>query len=483
MREGRKMKSTLRTIFICLGFFLSLFLITPVFAEGATIKQVDPSRLLSMQTVRLFIDVENSATTAPLDLNGISVSESADGVNFTPVTVRSIKANANKNEGISWFLLLDNSGSMWDSLDGKPTTHLESTRMAHAKKAVRDFISNISPKDYLALAVFNTNYSTLLPMSQDASGIEGALDRIQKPDRDDAYTELYGSLEKSILDFGKTETANEIETEAGRRNVLIVLSDGEHFPPASSKSTVTVDDGIEAAHRKNISCHVVNFAPESDSQIPRIAAESGGLVFDARNSSELLNIYNNIRRSVLQEYSLTYTAAMLRGDKRYVKISTPSSGESLRYYYAGTVLGSSTQKPNFWYILFFIIPLGLYLAILLFRLERETTEAGIQVLYGSAGMKTKVFTLAGAQTIIGGDNSADITLAGNPSLAASAATIVFDKTKGQYTISASSDLTVNNRPVKTKALEPGDVINMSGTVVVFDDKAQAKPKSKPRPKK
>ena len=458
------MKSTIRTLFVCLPIIMSLISHAPAFADGTTIKQVDPSRLLSTQTVRLFVDVENTATAAPIKLGEVNVSESSDGINFTDVTVRSISANANRDEGISWLLLLDNSGSMWDDLDGKPTTNVESTRIDHAKKAVREFVSNLSQKDRLSLAVFNTNYSVIIPMSQDSSDIERALASIQKPEREDAYTELYGSLYKALTDFGET----------GRRKVLIVLSDGEHFPPVPAESTITADDGIDAANRANISCHVVNFAPESDSQIPRIAAESGGLVFNAHNSTELLNIYNSIRSSVLQEYAITYTAAMLRGDKRYVKISIPPNGESTRYYYAGTVLGSSAEKPKLVYILFFLIPLLAWLALLIFRLDRETTEAGIQVLYGSAGMKTKVFTLAGAQTIIGGADSADITIAGNPSLAANAATIVFDKTKGSYTVSADSDLTVNNKPVKTKTLEPGDVINMSGTVVVFDDKVKPK---------
>jgi hypothetical protein len=33
----------------------------------------------------------------------------------------------------------------------------------------------------------------------------------------------------------------------------------------------------------------------------------------------------------------------------------------------------------------------------------------------------------------------------------------------------SGDLTVNNRPVKTKVLEPGDVIDVGGATIVFDD--------------
>jgi len=31
------------------------------------------------------------------------------------------------------------------------------------------------------------------------------------------------------------------------------------------------------------------------------------------------------------------------------------------------------------------------------------------------------------------------------------------------------DITVNNRQVKKKSLEAGDVINVGGTIIVFDD--------------
>jgi len=163
---------------------------------------------------------------------------------------------------------------------------------------------------------------------------------------------------------------------------------------------------------------------------------------------------------------------MLPGDKRYVRVTYPLAvgfAESVRYYYSGTVLGSNMQAPQWYYVLFFIIPLLILLFFIFFKMEKETTEAGIQLLYGAKNMHTKAFTLAGQQTIIGGDATADITFSGNPSLKSNAATIIFDKTKKRYSISADSDLTVNNKPVTTKVLEPGDVINMSGTVVVFDD--------------
>jgi len=451
----------IRSIFV-LFIFVLFCQIVPLSAQNLNITQIDSSRLLSMQTVRLYLDMAIPPSQGSIASGKFAVSESSDGKEYKDVNVRSLDRTANKDEGISFYFLLDNSGSMWDDLNGQPTDILENTRIANAKKAVKEFVSALSSRDRAGLSVFNTNYRVVREVSSDTSAIPGLLDGIEKPARDEAYTELYGSIRQSLKDFGET----------GRRKVLLILSDGENFPFDAQKSTITAQDGIDEANKEGITCYAVNFGNEKDPGLPSVAELSGGKVFDARNSEELLGIYNSIRSNILSEYALTYTATMLPGDKRYVRVTYPLAdgfAETVRYYYAGTVLGSNTQTPQWYYALFFIIPILILLFFIFFKLEKETTEAGIQLLYGAKNMHTKAFTLTGQQTIIGGDATADITLSGNPSLKGNAATIVFDKTKKRYSITADSDLTVNNKPVTTKILEPGDVINMSGTVVVFDD--------------
>ncbi len=434
-------------------------------AEGITITQIDSSRLVSTQTVRAYLDIREDGRVP--DENSIVVEESPDGSAFERVRVRDVTRNVNRDEGISFFLLLDNSGSMWDDLDGKPTTDPGATRMSHAKKAIRDFLASLAPQDRVALATFNTGYDGVREMSSDAGTVAQALDGVERPAREMGYTELYGAIEATLAGFGET----------GRRKALVILSDGEHLPPASAGSKTNIEDGIEAAVREGITCYAVNFGDSADNKLPRLARESGGLVFDADNSAEILDIYTDIRSSILDEYAVEYTAAMFPGDRRYVRVTyegADSKASTVRRYYSGTVLGSGTAKPSPYHALFFVIPLILWLFLLFFKLERETTQAGIQLLYGAQGAQTRAFPLSSGQTIIGGDNTADITIAGNPSMKGNAATIVFDDARGRYTIAAQSDLTVNNKPVKTKILEPGDVINMSGTVVVFDDKEPKK---------
>ncbi len=183
---------------------------------------------------------------------------------------------------------------------------------------------------------------------------------------------------------------------------------------------------------------------------------------------------------MLAEFSVDYRAGMARGEKRWVRVSANNSdGRKLtasRHYFTGTVLGQSSDKPQLWYLLLPLPAALLWLALALFKLERETDRAGVRLLYGPGGQSTKFFELAGAQTIIGAAPDADISIAGNPSLRSSHATILFDEEKNVYTVVSESPVTVNNHSVTRKRLESGDVINMAGTVVVFDESLMNKAK-------
>lgn len=430
-------------------------------SDGISIRQIDTARLLAEQRVRAFVTLRGDGRA--IDAESVTVEESTDGKDYKKARIRSIAKDANRNEGISFYLLLDNSGSMWDDLDGKKTSDPDSTRMSHAKRAIVSFSERLAPKDRIALSEFNSGFARTMAISSDAGKTDGAVSSITRPEREMGYTELYGSIETALREFG----------EEGRRKALLILSDGEHMPPPGSESRATVDADIEAAITEGVTCYVVNFGSSPDNLLPRLARESGGAVFNARDAQELYGIYESIRQSILDEYAIDYEASMAIGDRRYARITYEGNARRAsdeRQYYAGAVLGYGRHDLSYLHLLAVLIPLILWVALILFKLERDTSEAGIRLLYGAAGERTRVFTLGGAQTIIGGADTCDITIAGNPSLKDNAATIAFDEGKKRYTIAAQSDLTVNNRPVKTKILEPGDVINMAGTVVVFEDK-------------
>ncbi|AEJ61718.1 von Willebrand factor type A [Spirochaeta thermophila DSM 6578] len=438
-------------------------------SQTLTITQVDTSSLLFTQTVRAYFYVDNLPGGKVLTAADITAQESPDGASWRLLPVRSLRRGVNREEGISFLLVLDASGSMWDALDGTPTEDPDRMRITHAKRAIREFLPLLSERDRVGLAVFNRTYRMIQPIVDDPALVLEKLDAIERPSREQAYTELYRSMEEALTSF----------EEEGRRRVLVVLSDGENFPVDPEKSPATPGTAVDLAHRYGITCYVIHFGTEKDRLIGDLASETGGRVFDARNALELASVYTAIQEQVLQEYAVAYYAAMFPGERRYVRIALKGSGTSdEQYYYAGTVLGSASSGVPWYALVLMLLAIGVWAFFLLFKLEKETTRAGLQLLFGAPGMGTRMFALAGTKTVIGGDATADITITGNPSLRPQAATIYYDPDRGQYTIQGDAELTVNNQPVTSKKLEPGDVINISGTVVVFDAPDEEKRKKK-----
>ena len=96
--------------------------------------------------------------------------------------------------------------------------------------------------------------------------------------------------------------------------------------------------------------------------------------------------------------------------------------------------------------------------------------ASLEVLKSRVGsVSTQIVTLQGDRTVIGRSADADMTIVGDPQIKENHATIIFDEKKDTYTIVSDTDIVVNNKPTTTRILEAGDVINIGGTLTVFDE--------------
>lgn len=444
------------------------------FAQAAFITQVDSSALLSTQRNRLYarvLDAKGTAVESP-DPASIKIYESVDGKNFAQASGVTVKAGSNKEQGIAFLFLVDNSGSMYDTLAGETAIDEKDTRSYASKRAVETFLLSITgSQDTVGLAAFNTRYKLLTAPARDRRKVAGALDGISRPERVEGYTELYASL---------IEAGSDMREVRGRK-ALVVLSDGVNYPylkyekaphPEYGNKVFTGDQSLEEALRDGVTIFAVNFGKEKDSLLADIALQSGGEVFDARNEAELSSVYQSIREKILTEALVEYRAGMTPGDKRYVKLVYDEGGKSsssLRYYYTGTVFGQSGGRAPAW--IFLAIPLALlaWLVLSLVKFEKPSMSANLSLLYApGAGMGTKMFNV-GDRTVIGADRTADITIAGDSRLEKSPVTIVKDPTTRRFTIMSTDAILVNNRKVTKKNLEPGDVINFNGTIAVFDD--------------
>jgi Ca-activated chloride channel family protein len=456
---------------------LALFLICgSAFGYNVRLSQIDASRLLLTQTVRLYVSVTGDlgVPVEGISPESFTIFESPDGQNFERIEgLTEFKPQAASAEGINFLLLIDNSGSMYDTLEGRTTEETARRRITHAKTAVRTFLGSMtSPEDTIGLVAYNTSYTLLAAPSGDKGQVAGFLDGIQKPGSEEAYTELYAALTLAVRDF----------QGLGGRKAIVILSDGENYPyirhsgnphPEFGNKIYAYTEPIQACQEEGISVYAVNFAAEKDANLEAIALETGGTVFDARSQEELARVYQRIHEQVAGEYLIGYRATMAPAEKKYVRVQVQENGQpqqATRFYFSSTVFGLPFGKVGVLLIVPFVLAFVALWLISLLKFEKKRGPATLEVLKTRVGRaQTRVMPLGTTKTVIGGSRSADLTIVGNPGIKEKHATVVYDAKKKAYTVVGSGDLTVNNRPVKTKVLEPGDVIDVGGATIVFDD--------------
>lgn len=467
---------------ILLSNFLFFFTTGFIYADYIRISQIDPSSLLLNQQIKLYVSVtdENGDPVSGLSREAFSVFESADNrKNFIKIdNITGFEDMVNYETGINFLLLVDNSGSMYRTLSGSRARRASDMRISHAKKALITFLKSVTnPKDNIGLAAYNSYYTTYSDLTNDRVKIQGYIDKIKRPGKYEAYSEIYSSVYLAVDEFSSVKG----------RKAIIVLSDGQNqsFYKYTKKMHKTFGDKIfdysepvKYCQEEGISVYAINFGPmgaRKDKGLTKIAYQTGGTVFDARNQKQLSEVYNKIVNQILNEYYITYNATMQPADKKYVKVNYNSSKgpiASTRFYFSSTVFGLPVSNFNVLLIVPFLLALGLLWLLSRIKFEKQKSDPSLEILNpGSAKASTNFFTLdKNKNTIIGGDPSADMTISGGTTrIREKHATVSFNNTQKKYKITANGNLTVNNKPVKTKILEPGDVINVGGTTIVFDD--------------
>ena len=443
-------------------------------AENMVITGIDSTGMLSTQKVDLYV-TQTDETGKALDESGeLTVYESPDGEKWIPVSSElTIDREANRREGIAFLMLMDNSGSMYDDLNGRATENYADQRMTHAKEAMRTFLGSIEDsRDRVALVAFNTDYRILSESTGNRSVLLDQLEYISKPEPAKAYTELYSSLDRSSQFF-------EDQEEKGRK-IIIVLSDGENYPyfaikgephPEYGERLFTPEEAAESLNKEGITLYAIHFGLKQDPYLGEIATETGGRVFDARNGDELARIYDSIRKSVMDEYKVTYKAGVFHSPRVFVKIASSSIESEARYYYNSSLFGESGALPLLVLLLFLLLSIGLWLLLTKIRLERVNKAPHIELI-GPGGLRNRVLELNEGKTVIGTSENHDMTIAGKgaPSEKESA-TIIYDEKKQAFTLVAGEGeaTMVNNREVSRKDLKAGDVIKVGDNLIIFDD--------------
>ncbi len=425
--------------------------LAPVGAEGIRVTQVDVNNLLLRGEIRAYVSMGESGS-GELEPGDFRVTE-ADG---TELEVLSVDGTANRDEGIGFLLLIDNSGSMYDE------TYRGVPRIDDAKAALGEFVAQVSgSNDSMGVLSFNTALEELAPMGSDPANIQKRIQTLVRPGEDMSYTELYQGLNQSILDFPRVPG----------RKALIVLSDGEDYPffknagkpsPQWGESAATPDQVLSGLWDAGITLYGINFADKRDPDLERVATASGGRIFDARGAEELKGVYANIRDSIQNEARLTLKAPAYDSSERTLTVRARGGMDS-RNYAVPLLFGAPGTGSILVPLLFMLGGLGLLVFLFFVTFERPVESPQIQTV--DSGM---TIALKGNATVIGSSADAQMTIAGNPAIDAEHATIVRDDATGTFTLVSKRRVRVNNNPVTRRELAPGDVIQIEGTSIVFD---------------
>lgn len=435
-----------------------------LFSQNINISQIDSSSMLFNQKVDLYLQITDNQGNplTGLTKNNILLSESIDdSYFFNNLEVVSLEEGINKINGINFLLLIDNSGSMYRTLDGKETDDKLFKRITIAKDAIRKFVSNsIDVKDTISLASFNSNYT----FHSDDIRSDGLtiLNSIVEPDEESNKTELYRSLVGAIEAFSRIKG----------RKVVIVLSDGKNVF-ADENNPYNYSDTINEYLKEGISLYAINYAGEADKNLIKITTSTGGNIFEALDAAQLNSVYDEIKSQILKEYKLTYKATMLAGDRRFVsvKLDNLDSTPVTRVYFSSNVFGNPSDRFSILFFVLALLAIVLLISIRYIKFEKLNKLANLEILQAAPGVTISddTISLTKNETVIGGSNSADLTITGEADNQNDFATIVYDDNTKNYKVISSETILVNNQVTTERALEAGDVINIGGTTIVFDD--------------
>lgn len=452
-----------------------IFLAAGLSAEpSVTITGLDSTRLLTRNRIDLYVTVqgEDGSYVEGLSQQDFLVREGTSPDELSSAHVTGVLPRANEADGVDFLMLVDNSGSMYFNVDGSDRdAPPDERRITIAKEALREFLGRIdNPRDRVGLASYNTFYTSHTEPTGDIEVVDRLIEEIERPERHEAYTEMYAAL---------NELAEESRDLSGRR-VVVLLSDGDNYPyarfsgephPEYGEHIFTHNEAIDALIDEELTVFAVHFGSAAyDRYLERIAEDTGGVFYNARTGAELRNAYEDIRERILQEYRISYRPGMEPAERRYVRVSHAGEQSQTRSYIAGTLFGVPSYVSP---VVLVLVPLGgLLLWFVLTRLtfRNRRTDANFEVFGGG---RTQVFPAGSGKTVLGGGD-ADVTVVGPTGAASQEATVVHDESRGTYTLSSVSPVVVNNRAVTKRDLEPGDVIRLSGTLVVFDKPGEQK---------
>ena len=209
------------------------------------------------------------------------------------------------------------------------------------KKAVRTFVSELQPQDRVAIVTFNSEARLILDWSNDLTRLDRALDRVVPKGNTVWYDALYVTLtdllpkvrgKKVILSVTDGwDTASLVDFH----EVLDKVTAGDAQIYVVSKTAGIKDfaDYVRKEYGARIDeTTVMKVMYAADSQLRKLAYETGGRVIVPKSSGALVTIYHGLVKELRQQYYLSYTPYNVLKDGQYRKISVQVDRAGVRTF-------------------------------------------------------------------------------------------------------------------------------------------------------
>lgn len=444
--------------------------------EQLSITGVDSSQILVTGRVHIYTAVNDRDLEASEGLPGfedfiLEEYDPATGI-WSEGAIREVQYNGVNQDQISMSLLIDNSGSMYDTIAGVPAESDEEQRMWFVKKALQDLLEGTRDyEDNLSLVGFNTNVDTMTPFTSNRNQLLEGLESIARPSGSEGYTELYRAMQLA---------ADDLSLRKGRK-VLVLLSDGENYTYAENRKEphpvwgnelIELEELEDLMQKRGITLYTILYARTPDPDLEALSTVSGGRTYAASSRKDLLDAYSEIHDRINREFRVSYEPGMSSGRERIVKVSIADYGSTQGFTWFWEMFWGLIPNLPWWvYVIFSLLSLALVVVIHKTPFERIYSFPHLEVLSAFESEQT-VIQISHDKTMIAvsrestqvmdetafldkGDDETGIT--------------IIKSDDGKYMLQADHEVMVNNKTVISRELEPGDVIKSEGTMIIFDE--------------
>ncbi len=204
--------------------------------------------------------------------------------------------NITPKHGRDIVLVLDASGSMGEK--GFDDKNIFKTRFDVVKDIVGDFIQK-RKEDNLGLVVFGSFAYIASPLTYDTNILRDITKRLDVGIAG-RYTALYTAIAQGV---------NLLKKSKAKSKIIIVLTDGYSTPNVDKVPLDILTDLLKKEHIKVYPIGIGRDEEYNKNVLIKLAQESGGVAFGARDADELKKVYdeiNKLEKSDIKAKSFTY---------------------------------------------------------------------------------------------------------------------------------------------------------------------------------